>query len=109
MNPADEARVRRFFSTHLKPTADSLRSRGMRFFDLGPAPEAPTWFAAAPLDQDFVEIAESRLEQTLHQLWNAQGFPELAALARPLMQLSRELEVQAEQTPDISPYVYVMY
>ena len=66
-------------------------------------PEGP------PPEPDFLTLSEAELEGALRAHWAARGLPELAALAEPLMALAASLEVHEEQTPDISPFVYVMY
>ena len=81
----------------------------MRFFPLGPDPEAESWYEGPPPEADFVRLATDDVEAALRERWEAQGLPELAALAGPLLALAASLEVHEEQTPDISPFVYVMY
>jgi hypothetical protein len=110
MNAADESRVRRFFTDRLVPAAQALRARGVQFFPLAADPAASSWYVPPPPEsEDFVALDESRYADLMRDMWQAQGLPELAGLADPLMELSTRLELQAEQTPDISPYVYVMY
>jgi len=110
MSSTDEAILRRFHAEKIVPAAEALRARGVRFFALGPEPEAASWYVELPENEpDFQEIDEAALADALRQRWEAQELPELAALAGPLVELSRSLEVAEEDTPDISPFVYVMY
>jgi hypothetical protein len=109
MNSTDDRSIRRFFAERLVPAAEALRARGVRFFPLGPEPEAESWYEGPPRDADFVTLAETDIETALRARWEAQGLPEIAALAAPLLELAASLEVHEEQTPDISPFVYVMY
>lgn len=101
----DDARARRFFGEHLLPAAAKLRERGVHFFPLGPD-DAESWFETPP-EGDFVEFGD--LEAALRQLWQAQGLPELEALAQPLAKLADELEIREQDASEISPFVYVMY
>ena len=110
MSSTDEKTLRRFHADHLVPAAEALRARRRQFFPAGPDDGAETWYVTLPAaEADFVEIDEAALAQTLRARWEAEGLPELAALAEPLLELARSLEVAEEETPDISPFVYVMY
>ena len=107
MNSTDEKTLRRFHAEKVVPAAEALRARGVRFFALGPEDEAESWYVALPEDEpDFQEIDEAALANALRERWEAQQLPELAA---PLLELSASLEVTEEETPKISPFVYVMY
>lgn len=108
MNSTDERAIRRFFAERLVPVAEALRERGVRFFPLGPEP-AESWYEAPPSEPDFTRLGEADLVEALRSRWSEQELPELAALAEPLLELARSLEVHEEPTPDISPFVYVMY
>jgi hypothetical protein len=109
MSSTDDARLQRFYDEHLVPAARRLRERGVRFFPLGPEPEAETWYEAPPGGDDFFTLDEAECGDVLRNMWQETGLPELALLVDGLMELSRELEVAEEETPDISPFVYVMY
>src|SRR5262245_7117208 len=109
MNSTDERAVRRFFHKRFVTAAEALRARGARFFPLGPEPDRDSWYEGPPQEADFITLSESEVERALRERWEAQGLPELAALAGPLLALATSLEVHEEQTPDISPFVYVMY
>jgi hypothetical protein len=109
MNSTDERAVRRFFTERLVPAAEALRARGVRLFPLGGEAERESWYEGPPAEPDFVTLGEAEVEAALREHWRARGLPELAALAGPLLELAASLEVHEEQTPDISPFVYVMY
>jgi hypothetical protein len=78
-------------------------------FPLGAEPERSSWYEGPPAEPDFTALGEAEIEAALRAQWTARGLPELAALAAPLLELAASLEVHEEQTPDISPFVYVMY
>lgn len=110
MSSTDEKGVRRFYREHLLPAAERLRTRGVSFFPLAPDDAEETWYQPPPADvPEFVEVEPEQCEARLRQAWQAQGLPELAALAGPLMALARDLEMDEEQSADVSPFVYVMY
>ena len=110
MRPTDEKILRRFFAEKLVPAAEALRARGVRFFPLGPEAESGTWYVPVPEGEpDFFEVDEAALAEILRERWEVESFPELAALATPLIKLSSQLEVTEKEMPDISPFVYVMY
>ena len=109
MSSTDERALRRFFAEKLVPAAEALRAREVRFFALGPEGDAESWYQPAPDDPDFQEIDEAALAEALRERWQAEGLPELAELADALLELSRGLEIAEQETPDISPFVYVMY
>jgi hypothetical protein len=110
MSSTDEAALRRFFESQLVPAAKELRDRGVRFFPLGPEPEAETWYEPPPdAEPEFVEIEPEAFAAELRARWAGEGLPELAALAEPLMALAREVEVGEDESAEISPFVYVMY
>jgi hypothetical protein len=105
-----EDRLRRFFREDVTDAARGVAARGVRFFPLGPEPEADTWYLPAPAGEpDFAEIEAEACARLLAERWNAQGLPELARLAGPLLALAKELEFDEEQAADVSPFVYVMY
>ena len=110
MSSTDEKRLRRFYRDHLVPVAERLRARGVSLFPVGPEPEADTWYRPGPSGEaEFVEIEIDDCERLIRELWEARGLPEIAELAGPLMELSRELEQTEEQSSEVSPFVYVMY
>lgn len=110
MSSTDERRLRRFFQEELVRAADELRRRGVSLFPLRPEPEQATWYVPGPAGEpEFVELEAEDCEQKLRDHWQAQGLPELARLAGPILELARSLELDEEQAADVSPFVYVMY
>jgi hypothetical protein len=102
----DERRARAFFREKLLPAAAALRERGVAFFPLGPD-DADSWFEAPPAGDPFLTLGD--LETALREHWEAEGLPELAALARSLADLADALEIREQDSADVSPFVYVMY
>lgn len=109
MSSTDERQIAQLFEKGLVPAAQKLRERGVRFFPLGPEPEKASWYVDPPSGPDFFELEPEQCGEKLRSLWQAQQLPELVALVDPLIELSSRLDVAEEQTPDISPFVYVMY
>jgi hypothetical protein len=108
MNSTDERRIASAFHDHIEPAARQLRERGVRFFPLGPDDEA-SWYAQPPTGPDFFSLDPEACGRALRERWQAQDLPELVALVDPLIELAGGLEIAEEDTPDISPFVYVMY
>jgi hypothetical protein len=105
-----EEKLRRFFQRELTPAAEALRTRGVDLFPLGPDKERETYWEPAPDDEpDFIEVTPENFGAGLEARWNEQGLPELAVLASRLMELAQDLEIQQEQSEELSPFVYVMY
>jgi hypothetical protein len=109
MNSTDNARLRRFFRKRLLPAAKKLQSRGVSFFELGPDDRAESWYEGPPSEPKFTSLNLDECEAALRNLWQEQELPELAELATELMQLAQRLEVQKEESSDVSSFVYVMY
>ena len=110
MSKSDEKALKRFFAEKLVPAAEALRGRGVGFFATGPDGDAASWYEPPPdAEPDFEAIDESALDRALRERWGAEGLPELVALAALLLELSRTLEIAEVETPEISPFVYVMY
>ena len=109
MSSTDELRLRRFFRKRLLGAAEKLRARGVSFFPLGPEPEAETWYHGPPAEPKFTSLNVEECEAALRELWQGQDLPELADLAGEMMNLAQHLEVQEEESADVSPFVYVMY
>ena len=111
MSSTENPRLGRFFDRRLVPLAERLRARGTRFFPLGPDPEAESYYVPANrMEPEFIDLdGPAACEEALRRLWEEQGIPELAALAEPLIDLARRLEVREEDWGEISPFVYVMY
>jgi len=111
MSSTEDPRLGRFFDRRLVPLAERLRARGTRFFPMGPDAEAESFYLPANrVEPEFIELeGPAACERALRELWEEQKLPELAALAGPLMNLARRLEIREEEWGEISPFVYVMY
>ena len=109
MSSTDEDKLRTFFREKLVPAAMKLRERGVDLFPTGPDPDAESWWEPGPTEEEFVELSPEQVEAALAARWLAADLPELAALAGPLMELARELEITEEPSSEVSPFVYVMY
>ena len=109
MSSTDEDRLRDFFRAKLVPAAKKLRERGVNLFPTGPDPDAESWWEPGPSEDELVELTPEEIEAALAARWQAAGLPELVALAGPLMELARELEITEEPSSEVSPFIYVMY
>jgi hypothetical protein len=109
-NAEQDELLREFFQQRLVPLADRLSARGVRFFPLGPEPDDPDWWVHMPSDEpELVELDATDFATALRGLWEEQGLGELAEHAEAFVALSRELEIDIEQTSDVSPEIYVMH
>ena len=106
-----EDRLGRFFDKRLAPLAEKLRARGTRFFPMGPDAQAASYYVAPRRGRpEFIQLdGPEDCEAALRALWEGQGMPELAALAGPLLELARQIEIREDEMGEISPFVYVMY
>jgi hypothetical protein len=105
-----DALLKDFWAKHMLPAADALRKRGVTFFATGPDPRAQTyWHEHAATSNPFYEIDPARAEAELRDMWQKQGYPELANLAGPLAKLAPKLEPKKEDAGDVSPFIYVMF
>ena len=108
-----EERLRRFFEERLTPAAESLRQRGVRFFDGATTPDSvadgTSWWQPAPGWPDLSELDPENWVDDLVELWRGQGLDELVALAPEFAELASELELGEESEADLSPFLYVMY
>lgn len=109
MSSTDDAQLRRFFRKRLMPAAEKLRARNVSFFPLGPDSESDTWYEGPPSEPKFTSLNVDECEAALRDLWQGQELPELAELAGELMKLAMHLEIQEEESSDVSSFVYVMY
>jgi hypothetical protein len=111
MSSTENARLSKFFDKRLAPLAERLRARGQRFFPLGPDERSESYYVVPVAGEaEFVELDDpAACEQALRELWQGQQLPELAALAGPLLELARKLEIREDEFGEISPFVYVMY
>ncbi len=110
MDPGDRRLVENFWSQRLIPAAEALRARGVTLLERRPDPQVASYYtpwrgSAVP----FTTLEPDAWESMLRRLWLDQGLPELAALAGPLMELSRRLKVPEEEDADVSPFIYVMF
>ncbi len=111
MSSTEEARLGRFFDRRMVPLAEKLRARGARFFPMGPDPQVSSYYVAPRRGKPaFTELeGAADCERALRDLWEEQRIPELAALAGPILELARQVEIREEESGEISPFVYVMY
>ena len=110
MSSTDDARLLRFFRDRIVPAAEQLRERGCTFFAVGPDPEASTWWESGSEEEPvLIEFEAGDAARILHARWMSDGYPELAALAVPLLELAEGLRTTQEESGEVSPYVYVMY
>jgi hypothetical protein len=110
MSSTDPVELRRFYREQLVRVARELLARGVRSFPLGPEPQQPTWYRAVPPGEpELIEFEAETAEAQLRDHWQREGLPELARLAPALLALARALEPSAEQSAEVSPFVYVMY
>jgi hypothetical protein len=110
MSSTEQTRLGRFFDKKLVPLAEKLRTRGVRFFPMGPDAQADSYYVAPRRGPEFTLLeGPEDCEKALHDLWDGQKIPELALLAAPLLELARQVEIREEETGEISPFVYVMY
>ena len=104
-----QKQIRRFYDKKLSKVAQRLQQRDVRFFPLG-ADDAETWYVPGPVDEpEFVGVELDRAADDLRALWERQGLPELAGIAKDLVKLAREVELHEEQAGDLDPFMYVMY
>jgi hypothetical protein len=110
MSSTEENRLGRFFDRRLVPLAEKLRARGVRFFPMGPEPEAASYYVPPRRGPEFIELeGPAECEKALRDLWEQRTIPELAALAGPILELAKQIEIREEESGEISPFVYVMY
>jgi TorA maturation chaperone TorD len=106
----EEKKLQQFFSRHVVPAAEALRARGVEFFPMGPDAERESWYEDGPSDQpDLFQYESAQAAEKLAAHWASQDLPEVEALAQPLLELARMLEVKEEDSEDLSSFVYVMY
>lgn len=111
MSSTDE-RLRAIFRERLVPLADELRHRGaVGFHSATESAEADdeTWWQPPSDWPDLAECEPGAWAEQLRQHWRRHGLEELLPLADELVQLADELELDEEQSAEVSPYVYVMY
>lgn len=107
---ATEALLHRFWVEIMAPAAEALRRRGVEFFGLHPDAGAASYYVAhQPAGSPFYEIEPATCEARLREMWQREGYAELAALAGPLMALAPKLAPRKEDEGDVSPFIYVMF
>ena len=111
----DRPGSRELFESRILPLSRRLKSEGRSYFDPVDA-GADSYFRrprrTAMAREDFVLPActdAGALAAALEAHWRSEGHPELAALAPALAALSRTLRVEAVQSDDVSPFIYVMF
>ncbi len=110
-NIEKEKILRAFYREHLLPLAEAAKQRGIRFFPLGKDDEpsdAASYYIERKDDGNYVhEIDSANLAKELEALW--QDFPELAALAGPIVELAETIKEDEESTEEVSPFIYAMF
>ena len=110
MSSTDDAKLRRFFRDRIVPAAERLRERGAGFLTEGPDPGAESWWVEVSEEEPvLIDFEADEAAEILHARWMSEGYPELAALAAPLLELAEALRTTQEESGEVSPYVYVMY
>ncbi|HEV7643601.1 MAG TPA: hypothetical protein VGO50_06600 [Pyrinomonadaceae bacterium] len=103
--------LRAFYREHLLPLAEAARQRGTLFFPLGKdegTSSAASYYIDRRDDGNYVhEIDSANLAKELEALWR--DFPELAALAGPVVELAETIKEDEESTEEISPFIYAMF
>jgi len=104
-----EEELRAFFREKLLPLAERGRERGFRF--LPEIADGQTGYVAYPSDTPELVDGDTAInEQALRELWERQGFPELADLAGPIMEWRAKLKPAADETEgEVSPFIYAMF
>ena len=110
MSSIDQETLRRFFSGTLAEVARALRRRRYVAFPSGPDEDAESWYVDVDPDAPtFVTVEVAELEAELCRMWEAEGLPELAGITRDLLQMAEALQVDEDESAEISPFLYVMY
>jgi hypothetical protein len=106
----DETRaeeLRRFFHDRIVPAAMALRERGVELFALAPDRAQRSYWHDRPRGEGYVFRIGEDLAGELHAMWRDQ--PELQALAADLAGMSAVTSERAEQTTDVSSFIYAMF
>jgi hypothetical protein len=106
----------KIFYSKLLPLAEKLRDNGRHFFQTGAVSSADTYYKkrekTAFRKEDFeLTGCESygTLEKALSEIWVAQGYPELSALAPLFAELAKSVHSIEEKDEEVSPFIYVMF
>lgn len=103
-----EELLKAFYHDRLMPLAETAAERGTVFFPLSGDPSAESYYKDRNDDGNYVhEIDAENLAGELADLWA--GFPELAALAAPIVELAEAIKEDEESTEEISPFIYAMF
>ena len=109
-DPATTKLLDKFWSQQLLPAAEALRTRGVRFFETAPDAKADSYYTShEPSADPFIKLEPADWEKLLRDMWQKEGFPELASLAHPLMELAAKLKLRDAEQSDVSPFIYVMF
>jgi hypothetical protein len=100
--------LRAFYREHLLPLADKAKERGIVFFPPGKDEGTESYYIERQDDGSYIhEIDAANLTKELENLW--QDFPELAALAGPMVELAETVKEDEESTDEVSPFIYAMF
>jgi hypothetical protein len=109
-------KIKEFFQQELLPQRNHLGKVRGNFFATRFDRQSPTYFRDK--EQGLLQPAEmegpecrlpAELEQKLAEMWEGQGYPELAALAPALARLAELLQAGEEPDAEVSPLIYVMF
>lgn len=100
--------LRAFYREKLLPLADAARERGIEFFPLGGEENAASYYKDRNDDGNYVhEVDAANTAGELEKLWA--DFPELAALAGPIVELAETIKEDEESSEEVSPFIYAMF
>ena len=107
---------RKMFTNKLLPLAEELRNNGRRFFLTGAVSGASTYYKKREKTTFSKEDFELKgcdsyeaLEKALREMWTAQGYPELSALAPLFVELAKSVYSPEKYGREVSPFIYVMF
>jgi hypothetical protein len=120
MNSTDEenkqAALRDFFERKLLPLAERLKLEGHKFFPMAPDVQAESYYIRrmkrTMLPEDFTALGSlgtEEIEVLLAQMWQEQGYHELARLAVDIAHLAGMLRATESQSAEVSELIYVMF
>ena len=103
-----EELLKTFYRERLLPLAELARERGIEFFPLTGDAGAESYYKDRNDDGNYVhEIDSATLASELEKLWRE--FPELAALAAPVVELAEAVKEDQESSEEVSPFIYAMF
>lgn len=120
MSPTDDSiaddLIKHVFFDGLMPLAAKLRLDVARTPLIEDSKEQDTYFqrkanqSASPEDFEAVTYQSvEELKQQLRDLWEKQGFSELAELAPTFARIAELLRPTEKQDEEVSPFLYVMF